>query len=473
MKHSKLIPASIVLVIVLVTLAVAGVAYGQADTTNQPENQNTGANGGQSPEALTVLPNGRISYQGRLLQNNLPVNATINITFRLYTVSTGGSAFWSETQSVVVKDGLFSVYLGAVTPLDDRAVTFQSQVYLGVQPAGAASELTPRQQLGAAAYAFNLMPGATIVDTNAAGGYSYSLWVSTTNHLGIYGASDTADGINGFSYAADQTGVYGANTSGGLTSHGVEGRGGGTATGTCDGMNCNAGVYARGTTDAYGVHAYSDNRSGILARNNTSGYYTGFFYNAQGSTAASLGTNGTAYFGGYVTFGAGKSGYVVDIAYNDGLEALEQGDVVVISGFDKPVVGDVPVIKVQKATSAADSGVVGVVDVRYTPCASPQPSADGQACGTFDTAVTTIQPGEYLSIVTLGAYQAVKVSAINGPIQPGDLLTTSGAQGGVAAKAEAVSVGDASFILPGTTFGKALGSLDTGTGVIPVFVTIR
>ena len=103
MKHSKLIPASIVLVIVLVTLAVAGVAYGQADTTNQPENQNTGANGGQSPEALTVLPNGRISYQGRLLQNNVPVNATINITFRLYTVSTGGTAFWSETQSVVVK----------------------------------------------------------------------------------------------------------------------------------------------------------------------------------------------------------------------------------------------------------------------------------------------------------------------------------------------------------------------------------
>ena len=58
-----------------------------------------------------------------------------------------------------------------------------------------------------------------------------------------------------------------------------------------------------------------------------------------------------------------------------------------------------------------------------------------------------------------------KVSADNGPIQPGDLLTTSSAPGR-AMKA----------MLPapqGTLLGKALEPLTEGTGVIRVLVTLR
>jgi hypothetical protein len=64
---------------------------------------------------------------------------------------------------VTVNNGLFSIYLGSVNPLTAQPQDFLSQLWLGIQPAGAAAELTPRQQLGTAAYAFNLIPGATLV----------------------------------------------------------------------------------------------------------------------------------------------------------------------------------------------------------------------------------------------------------------------------------------------------------------------
>ena len=468
-KHFLMIALS---VIVLVTLAVVGIAYGQDADNPNPENLSAGGNGVQSSEAIDALPGGTISYQGRLLQGGVPMNATLNITFRLYTASSGGVAFWTETQSVTVTNGLFSVDLGSVTPLDDYAVTFQSQAWLGIQPAGAASELAPRQRLGAVGYAYNIMPGTTLVDTNAAGGYIYSFYVSSANHPGIYGDSDTGNGIVGNSYAPSFSGVTGTNTSGGSTSHGVEGVAGGTGNSCLVGApDCTSGVYSTGSSEAYGMMSNSG-RSALLA-NTTTSFYTGWFYTTLTPNGSGIWTNGESSFSDYVTFGGGKSGYVVDIAYNDGTEPLEKGDVVVISGYDTAVVGDIPVIKVQKATSTTASGVVGIVDVLYVPCDTSQPLEAGQACGGFETDVTTVQPGQYLSVVTLGAYMGVKASAVNGAIKPGDLLSVDATLNGVAAKAQTTSVNGVEFVLPGTSFGKALGSLDSGTGLIPVFVTIR
>ncbi|MFU8771885.1 MAG: hypothetical protein ACNA8H_05635 [Anaerolineales bacterium] len=58
----------------------------------------------------------------------------------------------------------------------------------------------------------------------------------------------------------------------------------------------------------------------------------------------------------------------------------------------------------------------------------------------------------------------VKVSAENGTIQRGDLLTTSGTPG------HAMKSTD---LLPGTILGKALGELESGTGVIEVLLILR
>jgi len=82
----------------------------------------------------------------------------------------------------------------------------------------------------------------------------------------------------------------------------------------------------------------------------------------------------------------------------------------------------------------------------------------------FIAGVDGIQPGQYLSIVTLGAYKAIKVDASYGAIQPGDLLVAS-PNPGYAMKATNPQ--------PGTIIGKALAPWVSGTGTIPVLVTLH
>ncbi len=72
-------------------------------------------------------------------------DGTYSLTFKLYTVSTGGTAFWEETQSnVAVSHGVFSVKLGAISPITDLSAT--QTYYLGVTAPGA-GELLPRVEL--------------------------------------------------------------------------------------------------------------------------------------------------------------------------------------------------------------------------------------------------------------------------------------------------------------------------------------
>jgi hypothetical protein len=94
-----------------------------------------------------------LSYQGKLTDTlGVPVaDTTYSVNFRLYSVASGGSPFWNETQTVRTRTGLFSTLLGAVTPIGsvpDAGVT-----YLGIAVAGGA-ELTPRLRIASAAYAY-------------------------------------------------------------------------------------------------------------------------------------------------------------------------------------------------------------------------------------------------------------------------------------------------------------------------------
>lgn len=70
---------------------------------------------------LSVVPT-LMSYQGRvtdsagvLIGNSAPVNRAV--TFRLYTVSTGGTPIWAETQNATISAGEFSVLIGNGTGL--------------------------------------------------------------------------------------------------------------------------------------------------------------------------------------------------------------------------------------------------------------------------------------------------------------------------------------------------------------------
>jgi YVTN family beta-propeller protein len=178
-----------------------------------------------APLAPAGVVSNTISYQGRLLSGDSPVNGTRVMTFSVYAQSSGGVAVWSQTIEVVVNKGLFTVYL-QVDP-----VLFNGQaLWLGVTVAGE-SEMTPRQQLLPAPYALSLRPGATVSGTLSSPvlsvinrGNGTALWSSNNttyaaltgenqgNGPGVLGDSPNGTGVAGNS--VNGMGVYGKSLTG-------------------------------------------------------------------------------------------------------------------------------------------------------------------------------------------------------------------------------------------------------------------
>jgi len=134
-------------VLCLVALAAADAAVApQAAANLQSRISNL-----KSPEAIAIPQ--MLSYQGKLTDTlGQPVpTGNYALTFRLYTQPTGGSAIWTEAQTIMVKNGLFTALLGAVTPV--ASVPDSGALYLGLQVA-ADPELSPRLRIASAAYAY-------------------------------------------------------------------------------------------------------------------------------------------------------------------------------------------------------------------------------------------------------------------------------------------------------------------------------
>ena len=95
---------------------------------------------------------GQINYQARLLDAyGRRVNGTVSLTFRIYDAATAGNLLWQETQTgVVIQDGLYSVLLGAKTPVP-ASVFAGNNVYLELKINN--ETLKPRQKITATAHA--------------------------------------------------------------------------------------------------------------------------------------------------------------------------------------------------------------------------------------------------------------------------------------------------------------------------------
>jgi hypothetical protein len=108
-----------------------------------------------APAAHAAIP-WMINYQGRLTDpSGVAVSGSYTFTFRLYDAATGGTKLWEEQQTVSlaeIDNGIFSVVLGASTPLD--SVSFNNSIWLSVQVADD-TEMSPRQRLTAVGYAMN------------------------------------------------------------------------------------------------------------------------------------------------------------------------------------------------------------------------------------------------------------------------------------------------------------------------------
>ena len=360
-----------------------------------------GVSTGCGTNALAYL----MGYQGRLTdQFGNPLGGNRDMTFRLFTGSSGGSAVWSETQAAVpVSNGLFSVALGAGTPIDESIM--HQPLWLEVQVG--AETMTPRTALVGSPYAFSLVPGAVVK------GYINSTETySSTLNVGNYGSGQAIAG-----QSLTGAAIVGMSASSGDGVHGLSNTG--------DGVHGEANSAAKSGVDGYSVTGF-----GVTGRSNNRPGVQGFSTLSHGMYA-----EGATY--GFFTpdkVFAG-SGYVDIAEHMDAAEDVEPGDVVCIDvEHDRRVV---------KSAQPYDTMVAGIIST--------------------DPAML-IGDSESPSPLALAGQVPCKVSAEGGPIRRGDLLVTSSTPG------HAMKATDPR---PGTVLGKALGELETGTGVIYVLVTLQ
>jgi hypothetical protein len=102
-------------------------------------------------EARAAVP-APLTHQGRLLDaGSQPVTTSQVFIYKIYDAPTDGNVLWTETLTVPLDQGFFSVQLGLVSPISDALLTGGDR-YLGIQ-VGADPEMVPREQLSSVPYA--------------------------------------------------------------------------------------------------------------------------------------------------------------------------------------------------------------------------------------------------------------------------------------------------------------------------------
>ncbi len=161
----------------------------------------------------------RIPIQGRLTDasGNPVANGNYSITASIYSVSSGGTALCSKTQSANVSGGLFNMTVDNCTASHING----QQLYLGIRVSSDA-EMTPRQPIYPVPYAFSLRPGAVISDTMSGTplnvynhGSGWGLDVYSAGHDAVHGRTGSSDhaGVAGVSWGSG-IGVYGESNTG-------------------------------------------------------------------------------------------------------------------------------------------------------------------------------------------------------------------------------------------------------------------
>ncbi len=239
------------------------------------------------------------------------------------------------------------------------------------------------------------------------------------------------------------------------------------------------GAYFSSNNGSYGLQVDHDgastNGDGLRAYANVSkGNNWGAVYasNLGSSPAVYANTNGTysGYFMDKIYVAGGCDGCSLGyLALNDGAEPLEPGDLVAASGVDDPLAGSIlAVLRVHRAEPGSAAAIIGVVEARATVVGSTK---EGQYLESAERVEGPAAPGDYLFLVVHGLAQ-VKVDAAAGAIAAGQRLAAAERPGHArllqTRMLEGMLVSEGAQVL-----GIALAPLDTGTGLIPVFVTLH
>jgi hypothetical protein len=143
-----------------------------------------------------------IGFQGKLTdQTGNPITTSVQITFSFYNAATGGTALFSESQSVTPNArGIYSVRIGSATG-GGINLPFDQPYYLGVT-VGTDPEMTPRYPVVSAAYAMradesNALANLTTptAELNQLNGLSASVTAANLGTL-TAGAGSNADSLH-------------------------------------------------------------------------------------------------------------------------------------------------------------------------------------------------------------------------------------------------------------------------------------
>jgi hypothetical protein len=232
-----------------------------------------------------------------------------------------------------------------------------------------------------------------------------------------------------------------------------------------------AGVYVYDAV--YGVAASASQHGGFFESNAASGFALGVFGVTNSPSGAGMRAESTvdpatnpsarildATRPGDTEFKVQVDGNVyADGAFTGG--GADYADMLPIIGQEAEYTpGDVLVIgtdgRLIKAFESYSTAVVGVY--------STQPGFVGDPRGAQEEDEMEAEGVDNLIPVTLVGVAPVRVSAENGAIGCGDLLVTS-STAGHAMRTDSPA--------PGTILGKALGKLESGTGLINALVTLQ
>jgi len=469
MKKEKLLLIGIVVAVLLALVAV-GTVLGQepektGDEPPQP-NPTPEVPVDEREEKAEVLPaalvGAQFTYQGRLTSSGgSPLSGQYDFQVQLWngpnpsTATQVGATI--SVNGVAVSDGLFNLTLPVTTSsFNGRALYLRMRV----RPTGGPTwdTWTNTQPILAVPLAFSVRPGATIGGMDAGNGNLYlrdsahrqTIWLDGGAAWPVIGTSgndgdltiNAGNGATAFWFDGDTAQLRLGTSSGNAGDLIIRDNAGnntiwldGNSQTILGGLHSTNGILTLKSN--YDVKVYLDSEY-------VGDHITWFrvFRNTSATTTQELfrvEQSGLCRARG--AFSGSSLDYADMLPVAGSASELEPGDVLVISKKKD--------FAVELSPKSFDTSVIGIY--------STQPAFLGGA--GLGTQVVNGVP------VAMGGVVPCKVSAENGPIQRGDLLTTSSTPG------YAMRAGENPP--PGTVLGKAMGELAEGTGTIEVLVTLQ
>jgi len=441
-----------------------------------------------------------LSYQGVLTDaEGNPRDGDQQLTFCLYTSSAGGTPIWCETKTLPVRNGLFSTVLGEQTPFG-AAVKFDQQYWLGIQ-VGNEPELAPRIALTSVGYSFSSLHAdtasvsvASLADTTwrHSGANIYrpngNVGIGTTgpaNALQIGSMGGT--GYSGNELAiGDGTNVFAIDVTSGRTNFYANGNytfvpSGGTGNVGIGVTVPEANLHVRATPEqiglmvegragqwgatiggngtngaSYGLQVTGGTTASDVAVRVTDALNTRELFRIRGDGNVGIGTTNPEYplvVNGDAFFAGTTSARVLEIRGGSDLaEPFEISESQPIPKGALVIIDEENPGQLKLSHQAYDKRVAGVVS----------------GAGGINPGLTLTQQGvmEGGQNVALSGRVYALATAANGPIKPGDLLTTSDVPG------HAMKATDRE-LWPGAVIGKAMSGLEKGEGLVLVLVNLQ